>query len=137
MSKTFKVVCINDKGMNYCIQEGKVYEAVEGDIAEFWMLTGIGQYSMCRFLQLPTEPKTCADMTMEEWLAMNAVLAGPDKKLVEFNDCGSTYSSMKTSMLRKCYSMSLYRIKPDNADAIERIEKEMRKLADKLAELKE
>lgn len=145
MSKTFKVVCITRNGSTF-LKEGKIYEAEKSrnaSLSNFDICTLDGDehygYLKTYFLRLPTEPKTCADMTMEEWLAINAVLAGKDKKLVEYSSLDDVYETSRCDFIRKTSNSNYYRIKPDNpnADAIERIEGEMRKLADELSLLKE
>lgn len=145
MSKTFKVVCVNSNNSTF-LKEGTVYSAMsggKGGMGNFDICTLHGNehygYAKAYFLRLPTEPKTCADMTMEEWLAINAVLAGKDKKLVEYSSLDGVYETSRCDFIRKTSNSNYYRIKPDNpnADAIERIEGEMRKLADELSLLKE
>lgn len=142
MSKTFKVVCIDNKGA-IKLEIGKVYDAAFGD-SQTTLKVGHDSYfniamRKSLFLRLPTEPKTCADMTMEEWLAISAVLVGPDNGLVEYDRAGWGFTQSSSYFLHRTLCANLYRIKPDNpnSDAIARIEKEMCNLADELASLKD
>lgn len=143
MSKTFKVVCINGAS-NTFLNLGQIFNARTGcektrtGCYGISTLGGNENYSHLKqsFLRLPTEPKAPRDMTMEEWLAINTVRSVDHTKVEYFHDkwitCVSATPNHKLATTK-------IRIKPDNphGEAIVRIESEMRKLADELAELKQ
>ena len=146
MSKTFKVVCIEDGGSNF-LKQGKVFnacKAVNFPSQRWDICTEHGKenygYNKTNFLRLPTEPKTCADMTMEEYLAM-VCLRAVSPANVEWFDGASPVGFFKPclqiGMSHKTQTRTLYQVKSAKDIEIERIEKEMRKLADDLAKIKE
>lgn len=145
MAKTFKVVCINTGRSGLFLNVGQVYTAnkYNGDMSSYNIRTqgGNENYSYKReyFLLLPAEPKKCADMTMEEYLAM-VCLRATDRHAVQVKRQHDKWAhSVDHLMPNKSYCGEVYRVKPEKSDKdieIERIEGEMRKLADDLAKIK-
>ena len=146
MSKTFKVVCVSDASREEYLSVGSMYEARRSNDTALYIAKTDNEYedihyNKQRFLRLPTEPKTCADMTMGEYLAMRCLLEC-DCSQIEQRIYGSFKWRVKVGkyMDNKCGALDIYRVKPEKSAKdieIERIEKEMRKLADDLAKIKE
>ena len=142
MSKTFKVVCIGT-GHHVYLTVGKVYDGKTCGSA--WCIKNdngsVHEYhDNSLFLRLPTEPKTCADMTMEEYLAMVCLIGAGDKVQYDEHGTGFCCNATLNRMPAKVNTRALWRVKPEKSAKdieIERIEKEMRKLADDLAKIKE
>ena len=141
MSKTFKVVCIENTGAMK-LEVGGVYEGLgeahesKISLVDSWYRMPI---SSKYFLRLPTEPKTCADMTMEEYLAMVCLAYGDGTVQVANLEQTTWYDKSTAGFVRKSDSGSLYRIKPEKSAKdveIEAIEKEMRALLDRLAKVR-
>ena len=80
-----KYVCIEGSS-TLGLLEGKVYEIdpeerVLGGLVKAKSDYGIVEdVAIKRFLKLPSEPKTCVDMTMEEYLAMACLSSGSPPK---------------------------------------------------------
>jgi len=147
MSKTFKVVCIDYNGSTF-LKQGKIFDACKimtGKAQTNWNICTLDGnenygYNKTYFLRLPSEPKTCADMTMEEWLAMCCLRSTGCEAVQYKSSVGSWINCCNTKMPDKREAHSVYRVKPEKSAKdveIERIEKEMRKLADDLAKIKE
>jgi hypothetical protein len=143
MSKVFKVVCID--GMDVDLTAGSVYDVALTADPSTLVVSKDDKRDVCfrynanRFLLLPTEPKTCADMTMEEYLAM-CCLRSTGCEAVQYRSCRSGWvECCSKHMSQKGETRSVYRIKPGKSAKdveIERIEGAMRKLADDLAKIK-
>ena len=148
MSKTFKVVCIDDWAVDVRLTVGKVYDVGHSNCHWFSVAKDDTEnleveYYKSRFLRLPTEPKTCDDMTMEEYLAMVCITTTDESRIQVASSYGTPKwkaGQQNGKMLEKFSTQCLYRIKPEKSAKdveIERIEKEMRKLAEDLAKIKE
>lgn len=148
MAKSFKVVCITNKSSGF-LKCGEVFDAkmyADHDLRYLGFVSvskvdGCQDYQYMRdyFLRLPTEPKTCADMSMEEYLAM-VCLDNSKSTEIEFTWGAEVewFTRDSTMALHKC-GTALCRVKPDKSVKdieIERIEEAMRKLADDLSKLK-
>jgi len=153
MGKTFKVVCINcntrDGYESTFLHTGKIYDAcciVDGKAQVNWNICTQGcnenyWYSKTYFLRIPTEPKTCADMTMEEYLAMVCLRNFSPTEVEYYNGHKRGFKPVAGDYMpyKNSLSETLYRIKPEKSAKdieIEAIEAEMRKLADRLKKVK-
>ena len=149
----FKVVCISDMSSTF-MKCGEIYDAVNYPKQDptlhcgFFKVSTQGgkqgyQYKKQYFLRLPTEPKSCADMTMEEYLAMVCLRAVAPFNVEWFDGTVNNKNwkpCIQISMSHKTHPTTLYRIKPEKSAKeieIERIEGAMHKLAEDLAKLKE
>ena len=122
----FKIVCINAKTSKDVI--GAVHECSESGNPRYYRFKCGAMLGKEDYLKLPTEPKTCADMTMEEWLAMCCLRSVSPRSITW---CGNQ-QCQRSMNAKDSVSGKYFIVEPKSPREIEieRLIREMHKLAD-------
>lgn len=139
MKYNVKVVCIDDGGFQGYLTVGNVYETNDPFISKLRICKADDNsldllFDRMRFLQLPDKPKTCVEMTMEQYLAMVCLRYSHPSYIVD----GNNEELVSREMPLKYSDHIKYCVKTEKSQkelAIERIESEILKLTQDLAEL--